>query len=183
MVRSFTKNRIVWTFFESQHVKGSQTVVESSWESFYHIFSSLWGELIQKKFPWLKFEIIGVFVNTHGLPITSTLFRSVRTYRSLLNCNYLKNKKNFLGLFLHWWNVHQIFNIFKNKKIVIANVFPKLMTLQELVRPLSKKRRVRTSFDGQHVKGPKTLVKSSWVGFYHIFRSLRGEMIWKISPW
>ena len=157
--------------------------MKSSWEDFHHIFQSLSGGMILKICPWLKFEIIGVFVNTHGLPITSILFRSVRIDRSLLKCNYLKNKKYFLRFFLHWKNLHQILNIFKQKEIVIANVFPKWTTLLELVRALTKKRRVRTSFDGQHVKGSKTLVKSSWKGFYYIYRSLSGEMIWKISPW
>ena len=146
---------------------------------FSSFFQSLWVGMILKICPWLKFEIIGVFVNTHGLPITSILFRSVRIYRSLLKCNYLKNKKHFQSVFLHLWNVHQILNTFNKKEIVIANVFPKLTTLQELVRPLTKKRTVRTSFDGQHVKRSKTLAKSSWEGFYHIYRSFWGEMIRK----
>ena len=73
-------------------------------------------------------------------------------------------------------------NVFKKKMIVIANVFPQLKTVKNLVRPLFKKRRFRTSFDSQHVKGSQTLVKSSWQHFYHIFTSLRWEMIRKISP-
>ena len=44
--------------------------------------------------------------------------------------------------------------------IVIANVFRKLQTVKDLVRPLSKKSRFRTPFDSQHVKGSQTLVKS-----------------------
>ena len=31
---------------------------------FYHIFPSLWGEMICEISPWLKFEIIGLFVDT-----------------------------------------------------------------------------------------------------------------------
>ena len=38
--------------------------------------------------------------------------------------------------------------------IIIANAFPKLQTVNILVRPLSKKRRFRTRFDNQHVKRP-----------------------------
>ena len=52
-------------------------------------------------------------------------------------------------------------NNFKKKKIVIANVFPKLTTVSHLVRPLTKKHRFRTSLDSQHVKVSQTLVKSS----------------------
>ena len=65
--------------------------------------------------------------------------------------------------------------------IVIADVFPKLQTVKDLVRPLTIKRCFRTSFDSQHVKGSHTLVKYSWELSYHIFPLLLGKMIWKIS--
>ena len=65
----------------------------------------------------------------------------------------------------------------------MGNVFPKLATVQDLVTPLTFQRRLKTSFDSQHVKRFQTVVKSSWEHFYHIFSSLWGEMIWKISPW
>ena len=71
----------------------------------------------------------------------------------------------------------------KKKKILIANVFPKLATVQGLVTQLINQRPVKTSFDSEHVKRFQTLVKFSWGHFYHIFSSLWGEMIWKISPW
>ena len=62
-------------------------------------------------------------------------------------------------------------------------VFPKLTTVQGLVTPLTIQRRLKTSFDSQHVKRFQTPVKSSWEHLYHIFSSLSGEMIWKISRW
>ena len=65
----------------------------------------------------------------------------------------------------------------------MGNVFPKLATVQGLVTPLTIQRRLKTSFDSQHVKRFQKLVKSSWENFYHIFSSLRAERIWKISPW
>ena len=95
----------------------------------------------------------------------------------------LKTKLHFLGFLFHWWNLYQILNIFKKKKIVIAKVFPKLTTVQVLVTPLTIQRRLKTFFDSQHVKRFQRLVKSSWAHFYHIFSSLWGEIIWKISPW
>ena len=168
--------------FDSQHVKRYQTLVKSSWEHFYHTFSSLWGEMIWKISPWLKFEIIG-FLLTHGLLITSILFQIVRICRSLFKSSYLKNKRHFLGYLFKLWNIHQILNNFKQKKILIANVFPKLANFQGLVTPLTIQRRLKTSFDSQHVKRYQTLLKSSWEHFYHIFSSLWGEIIWKISPW
>ena len=74
------------------------------------------------------------------------------------------------------------FKYFQKNKIVIVNVFAKWETVKDLVRPLSKKRCSRISFDRQHVKGSQTLVKSAWEDSYQIFPSLWGEMIWKIGP-
>ena len=130
----------------------------------------------------MKFEIIG-FLLTHGLLITCIVFRIVRIFRSLFKSSSLKNKKYFPGFLFHLWNLHQISNILQKKKIVIANVFPKLATVQGLVTPFTIERRLKTSFDSQHVKRYQTLVESSWEYFYHIFSSLWGEIIWKISPW
>ena len=79
-------------------------------------------------------------------------------------------------------NHHQILDIFKKKKIVIANVFPKLQTVKDLVRPLSKKRCLRTSFESQHVKGSQTLPKNAWENFCRTFSWLLEEMICNISP-
>ena len=120
---------------------------------------------------------------THGLPTTSILFRIVRICCYLFKSSYLKNKKDTISFLFPFWILHQILNIFKKKKIVTAVVFPKLALVQSLVTPLTIQLRVKTSFDGEHVKRFQTLVKSSWEHFYHIFPSLWGEMIWKISPW
>ena len=65
--------------------------------------------------------------------------------------------------------------------IVIANVLPILRAVKDLVRPLSKKRRFRTSLEVQHVKGSQTLVNSAWEDFYHIFSSVWGDMSYKVS--
>ena len=119
----------------------------------------------------------------HGLSITSRLFRIVRICCSLFKSRYLKNKNHLLGFSFHLWNLHHISNISKKSKIVIANVFRKLATVQGLVTPLTIQRRLKTSFESQHLKPFQTLVKSSWEHFEHIFWSLWGEKIWKISTW
>ena len=66
--------------------------------------------------------------------------------------------------------------------MVIANVFLRLPTFQELVGPLSTMHRFKTSFDSQHVKESQTLLKSAWEHFYHTSPSLWVEMIWKEYP-
>ena len=114
--------------------------------------------------------------------MASILFKIVRTCNSQFKCNYLKSEKLCLDFLFHLWNLHQILNILKKKMLVIANVFPKLQTVKDLVRPLSKKRCSRTRFDSQHVKVSQLLVKSPWERFYHVFSSFSGELIWKMAP-
>ena len=82
----------------------------------------------------------------------------------------------------HYSNFQQILNIAQKKKVVLAIVFPKLQNVKDLVRPHSKKRRFRSSFDSQDVKASKTLVKSEWEHFYHFCSSLwRGYDLKNIS--
>ena len=42
--------------------------------------------------------------------------------------------------------------------ILIPTLFRELQTVNDLVRPLSKKHRFRTPFDSEHGKGSQTLV-------------------------
>ena len=83
--------------------------------------------------------------------MASILFKVVRICKSQFKCNYLKNQKLFLNFLFDLWNLHQILNILKKNMMVIANVLPKLQTVDILVRPLSEKSRFRTRFDIQHV--------------------------------
>ena len=99
---------------------------------------------------------------THWLPMTSILFWIVRSYGSLFKWNFLKNEIICLEFLLHLWNLHQTLNIFKERKNVIDNVFPKLQSVKDLLRPLSKRGRFRTSFDRQHIKGSQRLPKIAW---------------------
>ena len=114
--------------------------------------------------------------------MTNVLFKIARICHFQFKCNYLKNEKHFLIFLFCFWNLHQILNVLKKKIIVIANVFHKLQTVKNLVRPFSKKRRYRTRFDNQHVKVSQILVKSPWEYFYHVFSSFSGKLIWKMSP-
>ena len=140
---------------------------ESTFSIFFHHSEAKW---FGKYRPYWSLKWGGCLL-TRGLRITSTLFRIVRSSRSVFKSKYLKNQKYFLRFLFHLWNLYQILNIFKKKKIVIANVFPKLQNVKDLVRSLTEKRRVITSFDSQHVIRSQTLVKSSWdpfiISFHH----------------
>ena len=87
--------------------------------------------------PLVLGEILVVFV----MKLTadaSILFKIVRTCNFQFKCNYLKNLNLFLNFLLHFWNLNQILNILEKRMIVIANVFPKLQTVEMLVRALSQ---------------------------------------------
>ena len=109
------------------------------------------------------------------------LFKIAWISHSQFKCIYLKNEKKFLNFLFHFWNIHQILNVLKEQMIVIANVFPILQTLKNVVRPLSKKPHFRTRFDNQHVKASQILTKSPWECFCHVFSSFPRKLICKMS--
>ena len=109
--------------------------------------------------PLVLGEILGVFFNTL-MPMASILFKVVGICNSQFKCNYLKNKKHFFKFLFHFWILHQILNILKEKMIVIANVFPKLLIVKIFVRKVYKEPRFRTDFLSQHVKASQILAKS-----------------------
>ena len=99
--------------------------------------SSFSLSLIFKNYSLVLGDILGVFVNT----LTGDAKYPVQDCENLLlpiQMNSLKNLKLFPNSLFHFWNLHQILNILKKRMIVIANVFPKLQTVEILVRPLSK---------------------------------------------
>ena len=73
---------------------------------------------------------------------------------------FSEKRKSFFQILFHFWNLQQILNILKENMIVMTNAFPKLQTVKNLVRTLSKRRRFRARFDSQHVKASQTLAKS-----------------------
>ena len=156
------------TSFVSQHMERFQTLVKSSWENLHQIFSSLWGEIIWKKSPWLKFEIIGLFVNTwtadyrYPVPDCETLAFPIQIQLSY-------KQKTFSGFSIPFVKSPSNSEIFQKKNLVIANVFPKFATVEGLVTSFTIQCRVKTCFASQHVKRFQTLAKSSWEHFYPTF--------------
>ena len=122
-------------------------------------------------------ETLGVVVNT----FTGDGKNSGQDCNSQFKCNYLKNEKLFLNFLFHFWNLCHILNFLKEKMIVIANLFPKLETVNNLFRTLSKNRRFRACFDSQHVKAFQILAKTPWQVFYLDFLSFSGNLISKLS--
>ena len=46
---------------------------------------------------------------------------------------YLKKEKLFVDFWLYFWNVHQIYNVLKNKKSILAHLLPKLLHPREII--------------------------------------------------
>ena len=53
--------------------------------------------------------------------------------RNKFKRHYLKNKRLFVDFLLHFWNVHEIYNILKKKMSILAQLFQKLWTAKEVV--------------------------------------------------
>ena len=181
LVRPLSNKRLFRTRFDSQHVKASQILTKSLWDRFCRVVSSFSGKMIPKTSPLALGEILGVYVNT----LTANAKYPAQ------DCENLKFPiwmilsqiwRFLLNFVFHLWTVHQIFNIFKKRMIVIANVFPKIETVKILVRPLSKDCRCRTRFDSQHVKLSQILSESPWERFCHVFSSFLGNFICKMFP-
>ena len=86
------------------------------------------GEILGEKFNTLTAN--GKYFVQHcvNLPVPNQMLLS-------------KNQKLFLNFLSHFLNLQQIVNILKQTMIVIANVFEKLQTVKNMLRPLSKKHR------------------------------------------
>ena len=80
------------------------------------------------------FEILGLFANTVTADDKYFLCKSENLYRNQFKCKYLRNKKNFPNVLLHFWNLNQILNILIQTMNLIAYVFPKLEIAKNVIR-------------------------------------------------
>ena len=103
--------------------------------------------------PLVLGEILGVFLNT----LTADGKYRVQGCGNMqlpIQMQLSEKQKIFSEIFIPFLESTSNFKHFEKKMIIIANAFPKLQTVNILVRPLPKKRRFRTRFDNQHVKRP-----------------------------
>ena len=91
------------------------------------------------------------------------------------------NQKNLINLFLHFPNVHQIWNTLKKKVTLGSYLVLNLETAKSSVTYMATKPRVRTLSDSQHIKGTEKLLKSAPQYFFHIYWSLWIEISSKKS--
>ena len=158
-IRTLSKERRFRTGFGSQHVKSSEILVKTPCERFFHVFPSLSRKLVWKMSPLVLGEILGVFVNTLN-PESKYPVQDGENLEIPIQMQLSEKRKTFSQFFLPFLELHQFLNILKREMIVIANIFPKLETVKNLVRTLFKEQCFKTGFGSQHVKASQILAKS-----------------------
>ena len=105
--------------------------------------------------------------------MTSILFLIRRLYRNKFKCNYLRNKTFFPNFQCNLWSRNQILNILKKKMTLLVDGFPKLQTLKDVVRQMSKDTRLRTSSTANMLEGRKHCRNVHDITFIILFITLR----------
>ena len=119
-------------------------------------------------------KVLGVFVNT----LSADDKYSVQYCQNLqlpIQMQLSEKRRRFSEFFVPFLDCTWEFKDIEKKMMVIANVFPKLQTVKNLVRPLSKRRRFRTRFDSQHLKVSQTHRESPCQRFDHFFHHCEGS--------
>ena len=131
--------------------------------------------------PLVLGEILGFFLTT----MTADYKYLVQDCENLplpIQMQVSEKQKLFLNFLLHFWNLHQTWNVLEEKMIVLADVFPKLQTVKNFLRTLSKKRRLRTRIDSQHVKASQMLGNLHESAFIMFFHHSHGRWFGKFLP-
>ena len=76
-------------------------------------------------------EIFRLFGNTLTPDIKYSR-RNMRTFWQQLQTPLSPKRKTFFDFLLHFWNVHEIENILKKKKSILAELLPKLLHPKEM---------------------------------------------------
>ena len=105
-------------------------------------------------------EILRVFVNILAPDNKYSLSIKANVQRNQFKCNYLKTKKYFRNIFLHFRNLHKLWNTFRKKMSLLSYLFLKLYTAKCRVTEMPKKPCVRALIDSQHVEVSERLLKS-----------------------
>ena len=114
LVRPLSKKHCFRSLFDSQHVKGYQTLVKSAWEHFHQIFSSLWENLIWKIPPLVTCWILGVF----GKTLTANDKHPIRDCENLLSPIQMESSlkpKTFADSFIPFLEFTSNFKRFEEK--------------------------------------------------------------------
>ena len=145
-------------------------------------FSWFWENLIRKTSPLVLGKILSVFVTI----LAADDKYPVEDWENLqlpIQMQLSEKRKNFLEFFVPFLDSTSKFKHFEKKKMmVMANVFPKLQTMKNFVRPLCKNPCFGTRFNSQDAKVSGILEEPTWEHFCHEFSSFWDKSIWKLTP-
>ena len=105
--------------FADERVNKFQTLLKSARHDYYPLFSSIWGNLSCKKSVLVWYEILRMFDNA----LTADEKYSCSHMQNLLQqfqTPLSQKKKTFSDFLLHFWNMHEIWSIFKKKMSILA---------------------------------------------------------------
>ena len=161
VVRSISKKSRFRGSFENQHGKRAQTLLKFERQPLYHIYWGMWRQLTYKESVLVICKILRLFSNTLSADGKYSLLNKDNLMQPIQMQLYWKENP-FSPFFFCIWN------IFKKRMILIADVFPKLRTQKNIVRSMPKKTFFKGSFEKQHGKCAQTFFKCQGRLLYHI---------------
>ena len=105
--------------FGNQRVNGFETLLKSERHHYFPLCPRFRDKLSWKKSALVTSEILRLFVNTLT-PDDKYSGRNMQIFWQQLQTLLSQKVKSFFDLLLHFWNVHEIENILKQKKNILA---------------------------------------------------------------
>ena len=166
------------TPFGNQRVNGFQTPLKVARHHYYPLFPWISGKLSWKKLGYCDHKSSDCLL-THWLPMASIPAAICKIFYNNFKPFYLKNARLFLEFLLNFWNVHEIYNIFKKSMSVLGWLFPKLLFRKEVATETSRRSCFRTPFGNQRVNGFQTPLKVARHHYYRFFPGIPCKVSWK----
>ena len=118
---------------EKQHGKRAPTLLKSQRRHVYQIYWSLWSQLSLKKSLLVKCKTLRLFVNTFTAHDKYSALKG-QYLQDPIHLKLSQKQKIFSSFFSAFLNSRFNFQHIKKKMTLIANVFPKFRTSENLVR-------------------------------------------------
>ena len=118
----------VRTLMDIQHVKWTKKLLQFARRYFCHIFWSLSRKISSKNSVLVVSEILRLLVKSLAPDDKYSLSVKVSPQRNQFKCNYLQIAKYYLNFFLHFQNLHKIWNTLKQKMTLRGDFFLILST-------------------------------------------------------
>ena len=122
------KKHRVRTLMDIEHVKGTEKLLRSARRYFCHILWSLSRKLSSKNSVLVVSEILRLLVKSLTPDDKYSLSVKASPQSNHFKCNYLQIEKYFLNFFLHFQNLHNIWNTLKKKMTLRGDFFLLLWT-------------------------------------------------------